>query len=205
MKLKEIKPGVIHCKTQEEADALVNTLREDVRLKNYWKIHKEHTCFRVAENGLYTYGSVGDHEDELIIEFSDLIIPELSAAEVLKICNEICKEHENGNCASACKMYPDCFFEMKSDFQKVVEVCERWKADHEKKEPAFEWVDICRIIEVQDNGFKKCVHEGDIEAALNLGGDIKAKTEEILKRYIKEHDGVFFATIEHVCRVKGEK
>lgn len=130
------------------------------------------------------------------------LVQELSAAEVLKICNEMC--HKVVLC-SDCKMHDNCFTEVDSDYQKVVEVCEQWKADHEKKEPEFEWVDICRIIEVQDNGKKVCVHEEDIEAALNLRGDIKAKTEEILKRYIKEHDGVFFATVEHVCRVKGEK
>lgn len=129
------------------------------------------------------------------------LISELSAAEVLKICNEICATREGGNC-SVCKMHHNCFFDLSSDYQKVVEICEQWKANHEKKEPEFEWVDVCRIIEVQDNGFKKCVHEEDIEAALNLGGDIKAKTEEILKRYIKEHDGVFFATVERACRVK---
>lgn len=199
MKLKEIKPGVIHCKTQEEADALVNTLREDVRWKNYWKIHKEHTCFRVAENGLYTYGSVGDHEDELIIEFSDLIIPELSAAEVLRICNEMC--HNDAPC-SDCKIAGNCFFEKDSDYQKVVEICEKWKADHEKKEPEFEWVDICRIIEVQDNGFKKCVHEEVIVDADLPFGYKECTTEMILKEYMKSHSGNYFATVEHVCRVK---
>ena len=199
MKLKEIKPGVIHCKTQEEADALVNTLREDAHWKNYWKIHKEHTCFRVTENGLYAYGSVGDHEDELIIEFSDLIIPELTVAEVLRICNEIC--HNDAPC-SDCIIAGNCFFEKDSDYQKVVEICEKWKADHEKKEPEFEWVDICRIIEVQDNGFKKCVHEEVIVDADLPFGYKECTTEMILKEYMKSHSGNYFATVEHVCRVK---
>ena len=193
MKLKEIKPGVIHCKTQEEADALVNTLLEDVHWKNYWKIHKEHTCFRVTENGLYAYGSVGDHEDELIIEFSDLIIPELSATEVLKICNEIC--NNNVDC-SDCKMLGNCFFE-DSDYQKVVEICEKWKADHEKKEPEFEWVDICRIIQVHDGGKKECVHEEDISEHWK-----ELTVEVILKDYITTHEGNYIAVVEHVCRVK---
>lgn len=215
MRLKEIKSGmVIHCKTEEE----FKTLKEYL-IRNFY-IFKSKEIQNDWKGIKYSYGiglkEYGNTTDEIsfsdtdfylrngyeITEFSDLIIPELSAAEVLKICNEMC--HKVVLC-SDCKMHDNCFTEVDSDYQKVVEICEQWKANHEKKEPEFEWVDVCRIIEVQDNGKKVCVHEEDIEAALNLRGDIKAKTEEILKRYIKEHDGVFFATVEHVCRVKGEK
>lgn len=64
------------------------------------------------------------------------LVQELSAAEVLKICNEIC---HNDRACSNCEMAGNCFFERDSDYQKVVEICEQWKANHEKKEPAFEW------------------------------------------------------------------
>lgn len=129
------------------------------------------------------------------------LISELSAAEVLRICNEICATREGGNC-SVCKMHHNCFFDLSSDYQKVVEICEQWKADHEKKEPEFEWVDVCRIIEVQDNGKKVCVHEEDImDSELPFGYEDCA-AELILKKYMKSHDGNYFATVEHVCIVK---
>lgn len=132
------------------------------------------------------------------------LISELSAAEVLRICNEICATREGGNC-SACKMHHNCFFDLSSDYQKVVEVCEQWKADHEKKEPEFEWVDVCRIIEVQDNGKKVCVHEVDIKDSELPFGYKECTAEQILKEYMRIHRGNYFATVERVCRVKGEK
>lgn len=130
------------------------------------------------------------------------LISELSAAEVLKICNEIC---HNDRACSNCEMAGNCFFERDSDYQKVVEICEQWKANHEKKEPEFEWVDVCRIIEVQDNGKKVCVHEEDIKDADLPFGYKECTTEMILKEYMKNHSGNYFATVEHVCRVKGKK
>ena len=122
------------------------------------------------------------------------LISELSAAEVLKICNEMC--HKAVLC-SDCKMNGNCFTEVDSDYQKVVEVCEQWKADHEKKEPEFEWVDVCRIIKVQDNGFKKCVHEEDLSDHWK-----ELTVEVVLKNYIATHEGNYIAVIERVCRVK---
>lgn len=205
MRLKEIKPGmVIHCKTEKE----VILLCEWVKKRNGLSITKDFEsemldafrndyCFGIRENCLEFTVNWGGRATE----FSDLIIPELSAAEVLKICNEICATREGVNC-SGCKMHHNCFFDLNSDYQKVVEVCEQWKADREKKEPEFEWVDICRIIEVQDNGFKKCVHEVDIKDSELPFGYKECCAEQILKEYMRIHIGNYFATVEHVCRVK---
>lgn len=74
-----------------------------------------------------------------------------------------------------------------------------------RKSQRLNGVDICRIIEVQDNGKKVCVHEEDImDSELPFGYEDCA-AELILKKYMKSHDGNYFATVEHVCRVKGEK
>lgn len=122
------------------------------------------------------------------------LVQELSAAEVLRICNEIC--HNDRACGN-CEMAGNCFFERDSDYQKVVEICEQWKANHEKKEPELEWVDICRIIEVQDNGFKKCVHEEDLSDHWK-----ELTVEVVLKNHIATHEGNYIAVIERACRVK---
>ena len=71
------------------------------------------------------------------------------------------------------------------------------------KEPEIETVDICRIIEVQPNGRKRCVHEEDIsDGELMYSGDAVEKCRYILKNYCKEHDGEFIAVHEVVSRVK---
>ena len=82
MRLKEIKPGmVIHCKTEEEAEVLCDN-REICRgWKDFWNTYKERTCYKFNGTGnLDTYGSIEAYAGENIVEFSDLIIPELSAA-----------------------------------------------------------------------------------------------------------------------------
>ena len=136
------------------------------------------------------------------------LVQELSAAEVINILHEICSKH-GFLCEGECILNNHCPFvdAGKNEFnsKKVYAICEQWKADHEKKEPEFEWVDICRIIEVQDNGFKKCVHEVDIKDSELPFGYKECTAEQILKEYMRIHRGNYFATVERVCRVKGEK
>lgn len=201
MRLKEIKPGMaIHCKNKEEKKAL---LEEAERLGYLWANGTKPTkaffpsntlVFQV--NGLKKYISwAGDSEKNT--EFSDLIPPELTAEEVLQICNEICSStHDCGHCT----MVGNCFNDNYSDYSKVVEICEKWKTDHEKKEPEIETVDICRIIEVMPDGRKRCVHEEDIRP--DTGMKSTEETENILKRYCMEHKGEFIAVHEVVSRVK---
>lgn len=218
MRLKEINPGmVIHCKTEEEAEVLLGHLQNQgikwiggiSMEQTNWVRYKWDTCYAVGHDNQLQFSEKEYFEqlDLKITEFSDLIIPELSAAEVPAILYEICKEYSSGgvNCSPDC---PFAFHGMKCDQykaengQRVVEACEQWKIDHEKKEPEFEWVDVCRIIEVQDNGKKVCVHEEDIKDADLPFGYKECTTEMILKEYMKNHSGNYFATVEHVCRVK---
>lgn len=66
-----------------------------------------------------------------------------------------------------------------------------------RKSQRLNGVDICRIIEVQDNGFKKCVHEEDLSDHWK-----ELTVEVVLKNYIATHEGNYIAVIERVCRVK---
>ena len=203
MTLKEIKPGmVIHCKNDEEKKVL---LEEAERLGYLWANGAKPTkaffpsstlVFQV--NGLKKYISwTGDGEKNT--EFSDLILPELTAEEVLEKCHKICR----GKSCDECLMSGNCFAGYEPDFKKVIEICAKWKADHDKKEPEIETVDICRIIEIQPDGRKRCVHEEDIsDGELMYSGDAVEKCRYILKNYCKEHDGEFIAVHEVVSRVK---
>lgn len=188
MRLREIEPGmVIHCKTMKEADALCNNLGVSSQWKRYWDEYKEETCYEISKGGkLVYYGQMSTFKEKRITEFSDLIIPDLSPAEVLKICNEICREETPCN---DCKMAGNCFFEKDSDYQKVVEICEQWKADHEKKEPEFEWVFDCFQNSNINSAIPSIVVEKEEEA--------KKHCEDMAKKY----PGETFAYIS-VCRVK---
>lgn len=220
MRLKEIKPGmVIHCKNYEEKKAL---LEEAERLGYIWYFTKKKPTDYINGTGntihFYDSGTMPlstDYKhithswnvDNATTEFSDLILPELTAEEVLKICREICKEYsdEGCGCMQGCPFAfhgTRCFIYITQNPDKTIEACEKWKADHEKKEPEIETVDICRIIEIQPDGRKRCVHEEDIVSELPFGGDERQIVHSILKRYLAEHDGEFIAVHEVVSRVK---
>ena len=207
MKLKEIKPGmVIHWKTGDEKVALLEELE---RLGYEWyETHRKatyacddedlgHTIHVYNDNG---WKNITDSNrvDVVTHEFSDLIIPEMSAEEALQIANEICKHTEH--CAD-CPMRGNCYKAYDSDKGKTVEVLSKWKSDHEKKESEIETVDICKIIKILPDR-KMVVHEEDIKPELPFGGDERQIVEEILKHYCMEHDGEYIAVHEVVSRVK---
>ena len=209
MRLKEIKPGmVIHCKTQDDlkvlSDAGISSCFGS-RIDEYMRP----ACFVIIgdnDEADWTIKMELALEHGKITEFSDLIIPDLTAEEVLQVINDICNTYSN--CSYDCKK--ECPFcngyckeWMAKHPEETVAICAKWKSDHEKKKPEIETVDICRIIEIQPNGFKRCVHEEDIEAdpELPYGGEQLA-VEQILKRYCMDHDGEYIAVREVVSRVK---
>ena len=211
MKLKEIKPGmVIHCKNDEEKKAL---LEEAERLGYVWIVNGKNPTDETTISGstihiLLKHITWSD-TTEGAIEFSNLILPEMTADELLNILNEIihcgvrrcdeCPLAENGE-----TLCTDDKGGVKiSNPDKLISICQQWKANHEKKEPEIETVDICRIIEIQPDGKKRCVHEEDIsDGELMYSGDAVEKCRYILKNYCKEHDGEFIAVHEVVSRVK---
>ena len=171
MRLKEIKPGmVIHCKTQEEKKAL---LEEAERLGYRWTNREKLPTDKTFDSGMTIhFYNKNEREDykritwsdttEGAIEFSYLILPEITAEEAIKINTELCA----GTC-DECPLYnvdgySDCDDLCIKNPEKAVELLAKWKSDHEKKEPEIETVDICRIIEIQPDGRKRCVHEEDI-------------------------------------------
>lgn len=138
MRLKPIKPGmVIHCKNDMEYEQLD---AEVIKLGYGSLPCKERANQHIVRNFVFCVESDGvgwEYKNEVageITEFSDLIIPELSAEEVLEICHQICEGHG----CEVCLMEKNCFAGDEPDFKKVIEICEQWKADQEKKEPENE-------------------------------------------------------------------
>ena len=197
MKLKEIKPGmVIHCKNSEEKNLL---LEEAERLGYVWYGTKgkptERSVYAIGDTiHFYDAGTTAFSADYKYIthssgigysaiEFSDLIIPEMSAEEVLQICSEICN---GGPCDECIIGEENCFAEPYSDKKKVIEICQKWKSDHEKKEPEIEWV--YRVFGAENNGEKFFQTE---EEAIK-------RCEELAKSQKSKQ----YARYERVCRVK---
>ena len=212
MRLKEIKPGmVIHCKNDEEKKALyqelcrIGNIRTDLYEDSFPNFKNNRFSYLIKDLKNQTWGIA----DCATVEFSDLILPEMTAEELLNILNEIihcgvrrcdeCPLAENGE-----TLCTDDVGGVKiSNPDKLISICQQWKANHEKKEPEIETVDICRIIEIQPDGKKRCVHEEDIsDGELMYSGDAVENCRYILKNYCKEHDGEFIAVHEVVSRVK---
>ena len=197
MNLKEIKPEmVIHCKNDEEKKTL---LEESERLGYVWYGTKgkptERSVYAIGDTiHFYDAGTTAFSADYKYIthssgigysaiEFSDLIIPEMSAEEVLQICSEICN---GGPCDECIIGEENCVAEPKKKKKKVIEICQKWKSDHEKKEPEIEWV--YRVFGVENNGEKFFQTE-----------------EEAIKRceeFAKSQKSKQYARYERVCRVK---
>lgn len=218
MRLKEIKPEMaVHCKSDDEKKAL---LEEAERLGYVWYSTKNKPTERSVSgigNTIHFYDKCtssfsADYKHithscqtgDSVIEFSDLIIPELTAEETLLAYDQMCKENY---CCNDCPIYGilghECARKMEGHITEIVDAIKKWKADREKndpeavkKEPKIETVDICRIFEIQPDGRKQCVHEED------MNSQTIAEREDILKRYCMEHDGEYIAVHEVVSRVK---
>ena len=192
MRLKEIKPGMVtHCKNDEEKKAL---LEEAERLGYVWSDKK----IKPTNANFFTGSTIHFYENnefcdykhitwsdttERTIEFSDLILPELTAEEVLQIISEICTGRSCTDCIIGTG---NCVANKLSDKHKVVEICQQWKSDHEKKEPEVEWV--YRVFGAENFGEKFFdTEEEAIERCEEL-----AKSQKTKK----------YARYERVCRVK---
>ena len=200
MKLKEIKPGmVIHCKNDEEKKAL---LEEAERLGYLWNSRESpidrtfchgNTIHFHAENEFADFKHIAwSDKTEGVIEFSDLILPEMTAEELLNILNEIihcgvrrcdeCPLAENGE-----TLCTDDVGGVKiSNPDKLISICQQWKYEHEKKEPEIEWV--YRVF-----------------GAENYGEKFFQTEEEAIKRceeLAKSQKTKQYARYERVCRVK---
>ena len=206
MRLKEIKPGMaIHCKNDEEKKAL---LEEAERLGYKWSntcVPTDSRMVKIAGMTIHFYGKsecanskhiTWSDKTKGVTEFSGLILPDMTAEEAIKLFGELCIGSCQGCPLHRVDDYENCFSFCFDNPEKAVELLAQWKSEHEKKEPEIETVDICRIIEIQQDGRKRCVHEETIEKPITL------EVEETLKRYCMEHEGEFIAVHEVVSMVK---
>ena len=208
MLLKEIKPGmVIHCKNIAEYKRLEEeTIKNgygELPLHNQSEDFIKKVVFYINDKNTLWGGLKKNY-----IEFSDLIMPDLTAEEAIEWL---------GTYYNVESVFIETFGDdysisgLCSEFtpKGVVEKISKWKSDHERKEPEIETVDICRIIEIQPDGRKRCVHEEymgniPIEEGKVRPSDrnIQKRCREILKRYCMEHEGEFIAVHEVVSKVK---
>ena len=194
MRLKEIKPGmVIHCKDDEEKKAL---LEEAERLGYRWggtanlptsmPNNLGSTIHFHEKNEFIGFKHIAwSKNTEGVTEFSDLIMPELTAEEAIRINTQLCF----GSC-DECPLYKvdgysDCDDLCINNTEKAIEILAQWKSEHEKKEPEIEWV--YRVF-----------------GAENYGDKFFQTEEEAIKRceeLAKSQKTKQYARYERVCRV----
>ena len=198
MRLKEIKPGMsVHCKNDDEKKAL---LEEAERLGYVWFEIKRKPTEDVGAllNTIHFYAAGNGHfsakykhitqsgRTEGAIEFSDLIIPEMSAEEALLAYDQMCEENDLCN---DCPIYKilgcECEGKMKGHISEIIDAINQWKSDHEKTEPEIEW--FWKSYVVGGSDYKEA--------------DTEQEAMEWCEYYAKEHPEAK-CTYKHVCRVK---
>lgn len=215
MILKEIVPGmVIHCKTEEEANTLLSYLdKQGYKWNNstavllghsQYGVHKEKTCYRILKNCRLAYSDKDWYERNgyFIFEFDALDFNSLSAAEVLEWIAKYYYHPVWKLVFGEDKDIVDTI--SRNGAEGVIKrIATAWENEQQskKKEPELEWVNVCRVIKVHDNGRKECVYEEQL-AAGSTPGEENILVEAILKKYIMEHEGKYFTKIEHLCREK---
>lgn len=204
MRLKEIKPDcVIHFKTKEEMQAFEEYMRLGLDVEKIWnypdRLGEQTNCLRF-EGGKFEgfcRENYYKHRGEEITEFSDLIMPDLTAEEVLQTMKDICATYSCVECPLKGK--EKCFVRnMDFDTEELLRICTKWKEEHEKKEPEVEWGYMFHVYEVAQNNLPYLRHEAEIAGCEDLDG----KCEELLKEYVQNHEGKFFGIMDRFCRVK---
>lgn len=194
MRLKEIKPGMaIHCKNDEEKKALLEEaerlgyLRHSRKSPIYRTVCHGNTIHFYAENEFADFKHItwSDKTDG-VTEFSDLIMPELTAEEAIKLFGELCIGSCQGCPLHRVDDYENCFSFCFDNPEKAVELLAQWKSEHEKKEPEIEWV--YRVFGTENYG----------EKFFNTEEEAIKRCEELAKSQKTKQ----YARYERVCRVK---
>ena len=128
--------------------------------------------------------------------FEGLVEDELTAEEAIKILGEICCENK---CSNECPIYRakgkmSCHFFRRDKPKDVLEIIKQFKKDNEKKEVETEYIWYVQIIEVDTHILK---HEEPLKSAPKDG-----TIAEVLKKWLSEHDGKYYAVSERRCVVK---
>ena len=195
MRLKEIKPGMaIHCKNDEEMEVLLEEAeklgyrwRGGYKISEYKKYRTGHTIhfYRPSYSTNYKHILWSD-DTEGVTEFSDLILPELTAEEAIKLFGELCIGSCQGCPLHRVDDYENCFSFCFDNPEKAVELLAQWKSEHEKKDPEVEWV--YRVFGAENFG----------EKFFKTEDEAIARCEELVKSQKNRQ----FARYERVCRVK---
>lgn len=210
IKFKAIEPGMaIKCENTEEVKQLwmwfwengyVNSEYTEDSMDNMLSCIDSH--FAIGEDGRWATPTDNELGKMKCVKFSDLVEPDMSAEEVLSILGEIkrecIREYDDlkgcvpcplniGNTSAgrvSCKM---------EDFigneQKIIEICQKWKADHEKKEPEVKWHYVATVSSAVSTSTKNCETEEEAVAYI----------EEELKRL---NNDSYCGKYERVCRIK---
>lgn len=187
MRLKEIKPGmVIHCKTEEEKIALKTELENrcylwtggfDIGGVSVWGGELDLLIFVKEDNKIQWARPSEEQKGNLkITEFSSLIIPELSAKEVLETIGEICSchrhcrsGHEDSCPLSSSGIYHLCQNKVcAEESDKVIEICTKWRMEHPKEEKKVEVEQFWEIKCLEDPNYHTAEHYKDEAEALRM-------------------------------------
>ena len=133
-----------------------------------------------------TYDYYANEEGCKITEFSDLIMPELTAEEAIKLFGELCTGSCQGCPLHRVDDYENCFSFCFDNPEKAVELLAQWKSEHEKKEPEIEWV--YRVFGTENYG----------EKFFNTEEEAIKRCEELAKSQKTKQ----YARYERICRVK---
>lgn len=138
-----------------------------------------------------------------VTEFSDLVIPELTAVEVLQWLDE----HTDEDFIDAFGRTYHSFSGLFADYnpEQIVSEIAQWKSDHEKEqEIETEWFWQGKIFSIDDMG--RYLQIADDKSVFDTGRECQESAEEYmadeLKEYCKNHEGNYVAKVEKVCRVK---
>ena len=191
MKLKEIKNCMAICCTNIEQ---VRELDKKMKSGKCFEDFLPFPCYILTDGKKY-YGCVKDknfissknyNPVPQIVNFSDLIIPEMSAEDALLAYDQMCRENY---CCSDCPIYgivgEECTHEMDGHITEIIDAIKKWKAEHEKKEPEIEW--FWKSYVVGGSDYKEA--------------DTEQEAMEWCEYYAKEHPEVE-CTYKSVCRVK---
>ena len=195
MRLKPIEPGMaIHCNNDDEMEILLEVAeklgyrwRGGYKISEYKKHRTGHTIHFYSPSHSTNYNHILWSDDtEGVTEFSDLILPELTAEEAIKLFGELCIGSCEGCPLHRVDDYENCCSFCFDNPEKAVELLAQWKSEHEKKDPEVEWV--YRVF-----------------GAENYGEKFFQTEEEAIKRceeLAKSQKTKQYARYERICRVK---
>lgn len=187
--LKEIKPSAaILCHNEEQGKAVEEQLlKQGARWSGYNKesYGRNGTVCYLSRDGEFSFSNVYMPNTE----FSDLIIPDMSAEEAWSIAREISNMSKD--------IMKEIFYDFnycRDDFWnqyapgEAKSRIEQWKSDHEKKEPEVEWH---YFAEIHGKGFNSTMNCHTEEEAI-----------QFIEKEVKEAGKDAWGKYERVCTLK---